>query len=135
MVESAAGMGKGLSTRGVGRRIAFYRRNRRGGLLSQHRLAERVGVSLSTLRKVERGERSVNLRFLDAIAHELRVSVHDLVCGSPHADPLEPALAPFARLIRQYELSPGEAEGLVRFIAGLWEEIEARSLRTPSRTL
>ncbi|MGW5116662.1 helix-turn-helix domain-containing protein [Streptomyces noursei] len=55
---------------GVGTRIAYERRiaNR-----TQEQLAERAGVALGTIRKIERGERGVSDAVLDAIADALDI--------------------------------------------------------------
>ncbi|KKS11245.1 MAG: Transcriptional regulator, XRE family [Candidatus Daviesbacteria bacterium GW2011_GWB1_41_5] len=58
----------------VGRKIAFIRKRQK---LSQEEAAERTGVHLTTLGRIERGETNPPLRTLHKIAKALKVHIRD----------------------------------------------------------
>ena len=106
--------------RQVGRRIGLLRRSCPAVLVSQRRLASRLGISLSTLRKIERGERSMTLGVLETICRELRVTPHALVCGRAMEDPLDAALRPFLAFIRRQQVRERDAQALARMLEAFW---------------
>ncbi|MGQ4354907.1 helix-turn-helix domain-containing protein [Streptomyces drozdowiczii] len=67
----------------VGRRIAYHRSVARPKM-TQQQLADRAGVALGTIRKIERGERGVTDSTLDAIACALGVDSSRLVADREH---------------------------------------------------
>ncbi|MFF0746658.1 helix-turn-helix domain-containing protein [Streptomyces sp. NPDC004111] len=72
-----------ITYHGVGPRVAYERRI---ASLTQAQLAERAGVSLGTIRKVERNERGVSAQTLDDLATALNVDTSRLLPGSERPD-------------------------------------------------
>ena len=62
--------------RTVGNNITKFRKEAK---IRQEELAERVGITSSTLSKIENGEGNVKLNTLEKIAEELQVRVVDLM--------------------------------------------------------
>lgn len=60
----------------VGRNIQFFRKN---AGMTQAQLAERINVSTAFVSRIERGEKGVSLKVLDALAEEFQVSYDALV--------------------------------------------------------
>lgn len=85
---------------GLGRRIKSARRAQS---LTQERLAETVGISLSFLGHIERGSRKASLDTLVKLANTLGESLDDLLKDSLNAKPKESAKAPIEALDDQVE--------------------------------
>lgn len=79
--------GKRAMARGIGDNIRRFRRSLRdeasGRVLSQEKLAQRVGVSRETIRKAEAGEDIPRWTTLEAVAKELNVSLWALLPPQP----------------------------------------------------
>ena len=71
-------MGRQIDPRGMGIKIAYYRKKKR---LTQVDLADRVGISSRYMSKIECGEvaGSVSLPILVRIAEELEVGIEELM--------------------------------------------------------
>ena len=62
----------------IGRRVRERRRDMR---LTQERLAEQVGVSISFIGHIERAEKIASIETMTKIARALNVSMDYLICG------------------------------------------------------
>ncbi|MYX67326.1 MULTISPECIES: helix-turn-helix domain-containing protein [unclassified Streptomyces] len=88
----------------VGRRIAYYRSVARPKM-TQQQLADRAGVALGTIRKIERGERGVTDSTLDAIACALGVDPSRLVADREHVSTrIRDALPALSAVIATYDM-------------------------------
>ncbi len=115
MLQTVTKTGENV-TRRLGRRIAELRRHGNAGLVPQKEFADRVGISVSALRKIEQGTRSPSLARLVEIATELGVSLHELVCDPCASDDLPTRAKPLIRLVRSLGLTVDEVETLARAI-------------------
>lgn len=59
----------------VGRKMRIARRNKR---LSQEEVAEKVGIHISTLGRIERGESNAPIQTINKIAQALKIKPKDL---------------------------------------------------------
>lgn len=89
----------------VGRRIALLRKRGPRGGMTQADLAFQLGISLSYVEKIERGERPASAEMLARITSVLGVDPLDLGCGRAVA--VTPSqLAGFALLLERYHPRP-----------------------------
>ncbi|MEU2247866.1 helix-turn-helix transcriptional regulator [Streptomyces sp. NPDC019224] len=88
----------------MGRRIAYYR-SVAHPKMTQQQLADRAGVALGTIRKIERGERGVTDHTLDSIAAALGVDPARLVADREHvATRIRDALPAVSAAIAAYDV-------------------------------
>ncbi|MEU6058036.1 helix-turn-helix transcriptional regulator [Streptomyces sp. NPDC047097] len=88
----------------VGQRVAYFRGIARPRL-TQTELAERAGVALGTVRKIERGERrSPSTAVLEALADALGVDVPRLLGEHTVIDPVRDALPSVSAAIATYDV-------------------------------
>lgn len=89
----------------VGRRIAVYR-NAAG--LTQPALAERCGLAVETIGRIERGRQMPSLARLETLARALGVSLSALVRERRHVGRRERALAALTHLLRERPATDAE---------------------------
>lgn len=82
-------MKKDPRTERVGRNIQHFRKN---AGMTQAQLAEKINVSPAFVSRMERGEKGVSLKVLDALAEEFQVSYDALVRGPESRARLETVL-------------------------------------------
>lgn len=81
---------------------ARVQRARRINGLTQERLAEMAGISLSFMGHIERGTRKASVETLVALARALGVSTDALLLGTPLSGTLSEAKrAEYARMLRE----------------------------------
>ncbi|MEU2360189.1 helix-turn-helix transcriptional regulator [Streptomyces noursei] len=106
--------------RGVGTRIAYERRI---ASRTQEQLAERAGVALGTIRKIERGERGVSDAVLDAIADALDIDPARLLPNRERPDDrVHQAMPGLAAVLAQYD---EPEDGPCRRLPALREDVAA----------
>lgn len=89
----------------VGRRIAGYRR---AAGLTQPALAERCGLSVETVGRIERGRQMPSLARLEEIASALGVQLSALVRGRGRVGRRERFITTLAHMLRQRPASDAE---------------------------
>ena len=112
--------------RQVGRRIAYYRQVRPAGRLSQERLAGRIGMSVSLLRKIERGTRPLPLRLLERVSRELGVQPHHLICAKRGQEEPHGRAMPMVEFILRRALSRSQVLALTDAVARIWDRCTER---------
>lgn len=100
----------------------IIRQHRTARGLSQEVLAERAGLSVDAVRRIERGKMSPSLNTLVRLARGLDMGVATLVAG------LDGALDTTANEIRDLALTRTERERLtlLRVARAMWEEDETK---------
>lgn len=107
--------------RQVGQRIAHFRRVHPAGAISQERLAERIGVSASLLRKIERGTRSISLVLIERVSEALGVRPHDLVCSGLGLEDRHTSAQALIEFAERKRLSKPQVAALARLLRACWE--------------
>ena len=107
--------------RQVGQRIAHFRRVHPAGAISQERLAERIGVSASLLRKIERGDRSISLVLIGRVTEGLGVRAHDLICSGLGIEDRRASAQALVEFVERKRLSRPQVAALARLLRACWE--------------
>ncbi|MGA5100820.1 helix-turn-helix domain-containing protein [Streptomyces lavendulocolor] len=104
----------------LGRRLAYFRGIARPRM-TQQQFADRAGVALGTVRKIERGERAASARMLEALADALGIDVPRLLGEATAPCAVRDALPAVSEAIAVYDV-PGA--GPVRPLSVLEGEVQ-----------
>ncbi|MCC6809178.1 MAG: helix-turn-helix transcriptional regulator [Deltaproteobacteria bacterium] len=104
----------------LGRQVAGYRD---AAKLTQEQLAEKVGVTVETISRLERGASTPSVERLEAVAIVLGIELRDLFTFESARDDRGEVLTQFVRELRRRK--PEDVE-LIRQIAGLIFERQGR---------
>ncbi|RST11330.1 XRE family transcriptional regulator [Streptomyces sp. WAC05374] len=105
---------------GLGRRVACFRSIARPRM-TQQRLADRAGVALGTIRKIERGERAASPRMLETLADALGVDVPRLLGDATATCAVRDALPAISDAIAVYDIP---TDGPVRPLSRLAGDVQ-----------
>lgn len=101
---------------GVGQRLRTERRARG---LTQAELAERAGIALETVSRIEQGHTRPTIRTLDKIAGALGIPVRDLFSGEDATPPPAPPQPRSPALRRLTEILPLLDDDAVQHLLGI----------------
>ncbi|GHH50635.1 helix-turn-helix domain-containing protein [Streptomyces candidus] len=91
-----------ITYHGVGPRVAYERRIT---AFTQAELADRAGIALGTLRKIERNERGASGAVLDRLANALNIDISRLLPGGERADDrVHQAMPALSSVIATYDM-------------------------------
>jgi transcriptional regulator with XRE-family HTH domain len=105
----------------IGERIRAARLSSRHRTLTQERLAERAGISVSFLSMIERGERSAHVDTLAKISNALKIPLAELFRNERQATHRDDAvIAPLADFVRRERLTRRDVERLLAVARALF---------------
>jgi transcriptional regulator with XRE-family HTH domain len=105
----------------IGERIRAARLSSRQRTLTQEKLAERAGISVSFLSMIERGERSAHVETLAKISDALRIPLAELFRNDRVAGRRDDAMiAPLGDFVRRERLTRRDVERLLAVARALF---------------
>ncbi|GAA2502600.1 helix-turn-helix transcriptional regulator [Streptomyces gobitricini] len=104
----------------LGRRVAYFRGVSRPRM-TQQQLADRAGVALGTVRKIERGERAASGRMLETLADALGIDVPRLLGDATASCAVRDALPAISDAIAVYDIP---TDGPVRPLSRLTSDVQ-----------